>query len=45
MLVQSGEKLALFQNMGNEEYRKIAFGSPDIGEYLQSTGNPSGRME
>ena len=31
MLVQRGKKLALFQNMGNEEYGKIAFDSPDIG--------------
>jgi hypothetical protein len=30
ILAQSGESLALFQNMGNPEYRKIVFGSEDI---------------
>ncbi len=31
ILTQGGEKLALFQNMGNEEYRKIFFGKVDMG--------------
>ena len=30
ILTQSGESLALFQNMGNPEYRKMVFGSEDI---------------
>ena len=30
ILTQSGEKLALFQNMGNEKYKEIVFGSTDI---------------
>ncbi len=31
ILAQSGEKLALFQNMGNRKYREIVFGTGDIG--------------
>ena len=31
MLAQNGEKLTLFQNMGDPEYWKIVFGSLDIG--------------
>ena len=30
VLTQSGESLALFQNMGNPEYVRIVFGSGDI---------------
>ena len=30
ILAQSGKSLALFQNMGNPEYRKMVFGSEDI---------------
>ena len=31
ILAQSGEKPALFQNMGNRKYREIVFGSGDVG--------------
>ncbi len=40
ILAQSGEKLALFQNVGNPEYRDIVFGSGDM-LYSQNTGNLS----
>ena len=30
MLTQTGESLALFQNMGNPEYVRIVFGPDDI---------------
>ena len=31
ILTQTGENLALFQNMDNEEYREIVFGNEDMG--------------
>ncbi len=40
MLAQSGEKLALFQNMRDPEYRKIAFGSMDIGAVFAKHRKP-----
>ena len=39
-LAQSGEKLALSQNMGNVEYRKIAFGSLDFGAVFAKHRKP-----
>jgi hypothetical protein len=40
ILAQSGEKLALFQNMSSPEYRKIVFGNADIGSVFSSYREP-----
>lgn len=40
ILAQSGDKLALFQNMSSPEYRKIVFGNADIGSVFSSYREP-----
>ena len=40
ILAQSGEKLALFQNIGNTEYRDIVFGSGDMGAVFAKYRKP-----
>ena len=45
VLAQSGEALALFQNMGSPEYREIVFGSSDIGSVFARHRKPFGNKE
>jgi hypothetical protein len=40
ILSQTGEKLALFQNMDNEKYREIVFGKDDIGSVFSRYRKP-----
>ncbi|MCL4358815.1 MAG: hypothetical protein M1463_01170 [Candidatus Thermoplasmatota archaeon] len=40
ILAQGGEKLALFQNVGNKEYRDIVFGSGDMGAVFAKYRKP-----
>jgi hypothetical protein len=40
ILSNVGENLALFQNIGNPEYRKIVFGSSDIGSVFAKHRKP-----
>ena len=40
ILAQSGEKLALFHNMGNQEYRDIVFGPGDMGAVFAKYRKP-----
>ncbi len=40
VLAQSGEALALFQNMDNAEYRRIVFGNKDIGSVFGKYRKP-----
>ncbi len=40
ILAQSGDRLALFQNMSNPEYRNIVFGSADIGSVFSMYRKP-----
>lgn len=45
VLAQSGEALALFQNMGSPEYREMVFGSSDIGSVFARHRKPFGNKE
>ncbi len=40
ILTQSGEKLALFQNIANEKYRDIVFGKSDMGSIFAEHRKP-----
>jgi len=40
ILSQTGEKLALFQNMDNEKYREIVFGKDDMGSVFSRYRKP-----